>query len=110
MKSTSVIWYLNGTIQQQLFIHKIEIQNILNNGDYQKIELTPELLTNLPANYHKYDTMLIGKGSEEIVKDNNANSLKINVNTFMSLSITHTGAAIFMKSKTLKNLERNGKE
>jgi len=110
MKSASVIWYLNGTIQQQLFIHKIEIQNILNNGDYQKIELTPELLTNLPANYHKFDTMLIGKDATEIVKDNNSNSLKINVNTFMSLSITHTGAAIFMKSKTLKNLERNGKE
>ena len=110
MKSASVIWYLNGTIQQQLFIHKIEIQNILNNGDYQKIELTPELLTNLPANYHKFDTVIIGKGSKEIVKDNNSNSLKINVNTFMSLSITHTGAAIFIKSKTLKNLERNGKE
>ncbi len=109
MKSASVIWYLNGTIQQELFIHKNQITNILK-GEYQKIELTPELLTNLPANYHKFDTVIIGKGSMEIVKDNNANSLKINVNTFMSLSITHTGAAIFMKSKTLKNLERNGKE
>ena len=107
MKSASVIWYLNGTIQQELFIHKNQITNILK-GEYQKIELTPELLTNLPANYHKFDTMLIGKGSTDIVKDNNSNSLKINVNTFMSLSITHTGAAIFMKSKTLKNLERNG--
>jgi len=109
MKSASVIWYLNGTIQQELFIHKNQITNILNS-DYQKIELTPELLTNLPANYHKFDTVLIGKDSDEIVKDNKSNSLKINVNTFMSLSITHTGAAIFIKSKTLKNLERNGKE
>jgi len=109
MKSASVIWYLNGTIQQQLFIHKIEINNILK-GEYERVDLTPELLTNLPANYHKFDTMLIGKDATEIVKDNNSNSLKINVNTFMSLSITHTGAAIFMKSKSLKNLERNGKE
>ena len=109
MKSASVIWYLNGTIQQELFIHKNQITNILNS-DYQKIELTTELLTNLPANYHKFDTVLIGKDSNEIVKDNKSNSLKINVNTFMSLSITHTGAAIFIKSKTLKNLERNGKE
>ena len=107
MKSASVIWYLNGTIQQELFIHKNQINNILK-GEYERLDLTPELLTNLPANYHKFDTMLIGKDSTDIVKDNNSNSLKINVNTFMSLSITHTGAAIFIKSKTLKNLERNG--
>jgi len=107
MKSPSVIWFLKGTIQQELFIHKRQITNILK-GEYERVELTPELLTNLPANYHKYDTMLIGKDSTNIVKDNKSNSLKINVNTFMSLSITHTGAAIFIKSKTLKELERNG--
>ena len=107
MKS-SVIWRLNGSVQEQVFSHIQEVKENLN-GKYEIIKLTNEMHMNLPPSYNRFDVMLIGSGSQNLVQDNKSDrSLKININTFMSLSISHTGALVFMKSKALKKLEIDG--
>ena len=106
MNSAPVIWFLNGAIQQQEIETLAHVKEILK-GDYEVIKLTDELHSHLPQKYNKFHVLLIGKNSQKVVKENNSSVFKMNVNTFMSLSITHRGAAIFIKERALQKLIDN---
>jgi len=103
----AVEWNSHGGVSDKIILHKLAINDILGSQKFERISLEP-YKKDLPDRYQSFDLILIQENSQHIVAEDTQEEFlkdrKLNVMSFITLSISHYGNAILISENTLKEL------